>query len=352
MAGKAISATHNVFPSIRMQPDLMHQGAVLGGLLAQCLLKDTYPEQLEAGERKRILLRLSDDPLTLPVIVKEEKGQKRRLRDLTAAFSPKSRTHWVDVPFTYEETACQESLAIITADSDEILPLLRERLLRETRPYEWKKREREENGGLRIALIGFCLFHGWDGDVKEFCDFVEKELEGNSLPERNGSTMCAQLLPDHGVMPETVYRMNLLGWSGDACILTVFEKVLRLLKQTDRDYEDIRKGIYHYIESFAYAAEHSGRKEFIPLLLELTAFPEFELASHEERQVELMTERLQILRLILYRALARLGAEEGRKGLEALEKSSGLAIRLSARMALEREIQTGNGVVRRTEKVW
>ncbi len=32
VAGKAVSATRNVFPSIRMQPDLMHQGAVLEAL--------------------------------------------------------------------------------------------------------------------------------------------------------------------------------------------------------------------------------------------------------------------------------------------------------------------------------
>lgn len=40
VAGKAISATHNVFPSIRMQSDLMHQGAVLGAVLANRCLRN------------------------------------------------------------------------------------------------------------------------------------------------------------------------------------------------------------------------------------------------------------------------------------------------------------------------
>ena len=167
--------------------------------------------------------------------------------------------------------------------------------------------------------------------------------------------MCAQLLPDHGVMPETVYRLNLLGRSGRKCIIPVFRKVLDLLSGMDRDYEDIHKGIYHYVESFAYAAEHSGKTdadtaaEFIPMLCRLTEFPEFLSCLERERQVELMTERLQILLLILCRALAGLGEEEGRKCLRELEKEpAGLAVRLSARRALE---EAGKKE-RKTDKIW
>ena len=68
-----------------------------------------------------------------------------------------------------------------------------------------------------------------------------------------------------------------------------------------------------------------------------------------ERQVELMTERLQILLLILCRALAGLGEDEGRKRLRELEKEpAGLAVRLSARRALE---EAGKKE-RKTDKIW
>ena len=79
MAGKAVSATRNVFPSIRMQPDLMHQGAVLGGLLAESLKKGIYPEQMEAEERRDFLLHLTDDPLTLPGGEEKKGGLERFL---------------------------------------------------------------------------------------------------------------------------------------------------------------------------------------------------------------------------------------------------------------------------------
>ena len=44
--GKAVSATHNVFPSIRMQPDLMHQGAVMGMIVASGLQRGIRPEDI------------------------------------------------------------------------------------------------------------------------------------------------------------------------------------------------------------------------------------------------------------------------------------------------------------------
>ena len=157
-------------------------------------------------------------------------------------------------------------------------------------------------------------------------------------------------VPSFFRITETVYRLNLLGRSGRKCIIPVFRKVLDLLSGMDRDYEDIHKGIYHYVESFAYAAEHSGKTdadtaaEFIPMLRRLTEFPEFLSCLERERQVELMTERLQICR-----ALAGLGEDEGRKRLRELEKEpAGLAVRLSARRALE---EAGKKE-RKTDKIW
>ncbi|MFR8335923.1 MAG: hypothetical protein ACLVAW_04010, partial [Eisenbergiella massiliensis] len=136
------------------------------------------------------------------------------------------------MPFIYEETEESPVTAAVTAESEEVLPLLLKRLREETSPYDWKKGGASDGcpqecaGGLRIRLIGLCLWHGWEEDAEEYAAFVEQELSGSGLPERAGSVMCAQLLPDHGVMPETVYHMNLLGRSGKDCILPVFERAL------------------------------------------------------------------------------------------------------------------------------
>ena len=83
------------------------------------------------------------------------------------------------------------------------------------------------------------------------------------------------------------------------------------------------------------------------MLQKLIRFPEFAECMKEERQVALMTERLQILYLILCRALAGLGEEDGVRGLRTLQSyPAGLAVRLSAGKAEKEERK------RKNQKIW
>ncbi len=391
VAGKAISATHNVFPSIRMQPDLMHQGAVLGALLAKALLSGKTPETMGEQERRRFLLSYTDDSLTLPEFTKSGAECASQITD-------RDRTHWVDVEFSFEETGCFPSLGLMAAaETDEreaVRRILRKRLATEKDPE------------LRQTLIGYALWYGMDDWTEELCAILCRKLaapgadadcaeDGESdgkcvLPERSGSVMCAQLLPDHGVMPEVVYQLNQLGFSRKKVILEPFELLLGLLERTRRDYLRIQKGTYHYIEAFVYAAEHSGQKEFIPMLKRLLRLPELrdcvDAAEqndgikrkdetcqydqekgergilHESRSAEasegpqhdrdavengeLMRERLQILVFLLNRTLAMLGAPEGFTGLADLLLIENMAIRGSAVMTLRRLTGEDRGVSR------
>lgn len=336
VAGKAIGATHNVFPSIRMQPDLMHQGAVLGLLLAESLQNGIWIEQMEDGRRRALIQQGTGDPLTLP------KGNQN-CREAVLRLSANSRTHWVDVPFTYAEQEEKEILTVMLAEPGEALPLLKERLEKETGAYDWKR----ESPSLRILLIGCCLWHGDFTDAEEYRDYLLWRLRGEALLKRQASTMCAQLLPDHGVMPEIVYQMNLLGRGRGKAALPVYERVLQLLENQKRDYREIKDGIYHYVESFAYAAETGGEPEFCGLIRRLLQFPEFSRALLHEESGDLLTERLLILQLILCRALVRLGDMAGKEGLEKLTRCRCMAVRVSAQKALS-EWKAG----RRTEKIW
>ena len=337
VAGKAISATHNVFPSIRMQPDLMHQGAVLGGLLAKALSEGTVPERMDPEKRREFLLACSDDPLTLP-------ENRLTAEECAKRVTVKSRSQWVDVPFEWEETGSFETLGLIAAEPEEVRPVLRRRLEQETE---------EET---REMLIGYALWHGMDDWTQELCSALCRKIRAaDGLPERAGSTMCAQLLPDHGVMPELAYQLNQLGWSGKDCVLEPFALVLDRLENGERDYRTIQKGIYHYIEAFAYAAAHNPQKGFIPMLKRLLKLPELERSLTDMDSVDLMTERYQILVFILNRALALLGEEEGRDGLRRLTALSNMAVSGSARMTLERlktEERTGFPTEGIRKKVW
>lgn len=318
VAGKAISATHNAFPGIRMQPDLMHQGAQLGALAGYAFQQGVFMEELSAEERNTFLTSYSDDPLKLP-------EWNQNTGEALNAIKEESRTHWVDVPFTYQEEKQNECLTLLCADEEELAPLLRERM-------QW-----ETNQEVRSLFTSIALFHGMDDWTEEYCMEIGRALEESrskkeGLPIRKGSVMCAQLLPDHGVMPEIVYRLNTLGWSKKECILKPFGEILAMLKEEQRDYLSIQKGIYHYIEAFAHAAERNASRSFIPMLEELCSFQEFENVLANADSADLMTERLQILYFRLCSALAGLGAQTGYDGLTRLMTADCLPIRASAAM--------------------
>ncbi len=326
-AGKAVSATHNGFPALRMQPDLMHQGYVLGSLIAKAQKERTWPELLSQEIRVKWIHEVTDDPLTLSYCSMDPEEAVSRL-------SEKSRTQWVDFPFEKEETLPSEVISMMTADSEMVLPYLLAKTDRETKPYEWNR----ETDGIpyRIRLIGWCLWHGCDRDSKEYCEFLLKTLKASSLMPRHGSTVCANLLPDHGVMPELVYQINLLAWTGSDAVYPVLRELTSQLLLAKRDYTDIHAGIYPYMESIAYVAEHRGGRELIPLLKELLSAEEFAKARKEQAQTELLAERLQILQMRLFTALHRLSDPDGESGLRQMTEDPILSrpVRDSARMLL------------------
>ena len=114
--------------------------------------------------------------------------------------------------------------------------------------------------------------------------------------------------------------------------MPVFEKLVSILRDTERDYGDNRKGIFYYIRSVAYAAERLCFQRFIPLLRELLQLPEL-AAAQESGFIEpsILTERHAYLRLMLYMALARCGEIDGYWGLCRLLKENRSLLRRSAR---------------------
>jgi len=337
VAGKAIAATHNSFPSIRMQSDLMHQGAVLGMLAARAALRDCSIGELPSADRKRWIWEMSGDDLSMP----DSSGEINWGR-IFSQIGQDSRSHWIDVPFSYEEKELSPLLLGVCADKEEILPAL----LLQIRKYEEEGRADEA-----LPLKKLALFHGCGEYSGEITEDIMRQLKKAfpGLPGRQGSVVCVQLLPDHGVMPEVVYELNLLGFAEDFS-MEPFEWVLYRLKEMERDYEDNRKGMYSYLESFAYVAEKSGRKEFIPLLFELMQFPEFTWALQRENQVDLLSERFQILLFLLAKALKRLEDGRGYKMLEKLVLSESLTIQKAAEKELSAENE--KPVSKKNEKSW
>lgn len=324
VAGKAISCTRGAFPGIRMQADLMHQGAVLGLLAAKAVKAKKRVDDLSPEEYRVWIREATGDPLTLP-------AQRVDLRE-AARNVLRLRTHWIDMDFDGMENEESGSLALMCAPRKEALPVLEERW----RELEGHQGSSPENRAEKAALAVYLLWHGSDLGTDDLILNMKEELAAcGGLPERVGPVTCAQLLPDHGVMTEFTYRLNALAWSEKKEILPVFGEVFRRLMRENRDYREIRKGVYHYVEAFAYAAERTGFPEFAPWLLELMELPELRGAWERPLDCDILTERLLILRLILCRAYARLVPE---KGVPLLREAAGCenrTIALSAGKELE-----------------
>lgn len=342
VAGKAISAGHNAFPGLRMQRDLMHQGAVIGLLAAKAVLAGTDVENLPMEQCRQWIEEGTGDSLTLP----HEKNFDN-LREAAALIGKEERTHWIDVPFHYEEKRVSPLLALVYGERQEALSAIAERIetieeaIEGAEGREWSGTKEKETADSRelkdvlLVLKKLALFHGSDEYTEEMEEHILRQLSESEpfLPERKGSCMCAQLLPDHGVMPEVVYELNLLS-HGKSFSMKPYELVTDRLVEGKRDYESIQKGIFTYVEAIAYAGEHSKRREFIPLLCRLVRLPEFKEAFDEENKIGLLSQRWQVLWVILNRTLLLLGNREGEDGLLRAEESSSAAIRTGARKAL------------------
>ena len=326
VAGKAISCTRGAFPGIRMQADLMHQGAVLGLLAAEAAKAGKRVDELPMQQCRRRITEYTGDPLTLPA---QRTGLREAARNVL-----KLRTHWIDMEFNGVETKESGSLALMCASKEEALPVLEERYRELDRRQEDGAKE-DDAQRQKAALAVYLLWHGSDLGTDALLFAMKEELAAcDGLPERTGPSTCAQLLPDHGVMTEFTYRLNALAWSKKKEILPVFATVLERILRADRDYRKIDKGIYHYVEAFAYAAERTGFAEFAPWLSALMELPELTAAWDHPLDSDILTERLLILRLILCRALARIAPGEGMPALLEAAGCQNRTIALSAQKEL------------------
>ncbi len=320
VAGKAISATHDALPGMRMQTDLMHQGTVIGLAAATAVCSRVDFSALDIDGLQCLITQQTGDPLSLASL--HETDPER----LVAAIQPEHLKEWTHLPFSEEVTSQPILIGAALMEEWRIVPYLAKRFTI------------EPSSAVRLQLAQLLLWHGSDLGTDLVLEEIQQRLDqvdSRSLPVRSGSMQCVQMLPDHAVMAELVHLLNLLAWSKNRDIHTVFANVLSRLQQAERDYRTHQKSIYHYVESLAYVAERTVLPEFIPMLRDLIGFPEFRTAREPHDAADIGQERLALLLLSLYRALARCGAVDGYAGLVALLDYPSLAVALSACMELK-----------------
>ncbi len=330
--GKAISATHNAFPAIRMQPDLMHQGAVFGILVSLAIQNHKDILDLNDNDRRDIIFEKTGDPLCLPI-----QDNALTLDDILSENN--NRTHWIDIPFDAEVVTMSNPLKIMATPAHSVVPLLK------------KAFTQGANQELKMQYAMYLLWHKDDSQSNYLIDSMLDTLAIISeLPKRVAPTTCAQLLPDHGVMPEFVYALNSLAWSLNPRVPEVFSVLLDKLCNHFLDFYDIQSGIYHYIESFVYVAERNGDTVFCPLLEKLLKIPQLRESLNCVQRTDIMSQRLQILVLKIYKALTILGSPSGISGLNMLKSSYDKIIGESAKQYMKNFSDGTLNIIK--DKVW
>ncbi len=311
VGGKAISATHDALPEIRMQPDLQRQGLALAALAYQSIKQDVPAS--EAKDVEETIRWLGGD------LMRADRPVPETLADIIARLDGSEPWEWLDEPITHWQTNPSPITRVLLAKRENALPLLQEAYRRAERP------------ALRLTLSRLLLWHGDETGISCILDAVRAEFaRTEGLPRRRASVRFGELLPDHGLMPEAVYLLNSIARAKSVSLIPAFETVLRRLEENVRDWEDLRSGIYCYCESFVLAAAGSGDPGFRPLLRRILELPEL----REKAPTDLLEERFGMLRISLYAALCRLGDPLGRTGLEGFLGDERRPLALAADMLL------------------
>ncbi len=320
VVGKAISATHDAMPMLRMQGDVQNQGGILGLAAALCVKDKTSVRKVDVQALQARLLELGI--LKAMDGMDSERfcniGKASVLEDSAANGSSVDCAEMIrqisdDEPFNYSDLDKRSKVetqdrisSLLLAESEAVLPHLRQE-------YE------QSSGQRRLTLARLLLWHRDESGLSTLLEEIHRNLNSaETLIDRQGSIDCCIAPPDHGTMCEVTYLINLLSRSNDKKILEVFEPLLERIEASERKYLDVRQFIFNHIESIAYVAERICWPEFVPILKRALQLPEFAQSIVIEPyayDIDIKKERISYLRQILLRALARCKDKDGYWGL-------------------------------------
>ncbi|MEH7095804.1 FAD-dependent oxidoreductase [Neobacillus vireti] len=300
VAGKAISATHDALPAIRMQSDLENLGGIAGLAAAMAVKEGKFPRQL-------------DYPLLQERIVKEgllsERILTRKLKPIHYTDEELlSLIHSIEVDeplYEYSNMRMNEiyqnriPFVEICSVGKRIIPFL-------------EKAHEEAEGVRKVRIAQALAIYESTVGVPTLISEIMTLLQGEGLPKRTANILYVTMPPDHGAMPDVCYLLYSLGLPRDKRSIEVWQKVAELLDPSEEDFKDSMSGIFYYIHAVSIGAERLGSQDAIPVLKQLLQIP---FVNHQHcyqgHQADYFLERRSILELAIGRALARCGSKKG-----------------------------------------
>ncbi|GGH73394.1 ribulose 1,5-bisphosphate synthetase/thiazole synthase [Pullulanibacillus pueri] len=300
VVGKAISATHDALPAIRMQSDLENLGGIAALAASMAIKEKKEPREIDY---RRLQEKLVDKGL-LPqhILNRDLKPTLYSDEELAALVNAIE----VDQPlYEYSNMPMDEVyhkrmpfVEICTAG-------------RRIIPYLEKAHENAE-GIRKVRLAQALAMYRSKAGVSTLIAEITSMLRGDQLPKRTADILYVTLPPDHGAMPDVCYLIYSLGLTRDKRSLAIWQRVVELLHPSEEDFKDPMWGIFYYVHAVCLGAEQLGHEDAIPILRQLRRIP-FLHQQHcqEGYQADYFLERRALLELAIGRALARCGSSEG-----------------------------------------
>jgi hypothetical protein len=300
VVGKAISATHDALPAIRMQSDLENLGGVAGLAAAKAVREGIAPRYVNVADLQRALVDvglLSEETITRTLAPRHvSDAGLETLVDSLVADRPLYAYSDMEMDQVFRQRI---PLVDVCTAGPRIVPVL-ERALASTAGT------RRLRIAQALAMLESCT------GVPILIAEIERLLAGGKLPVQESTIRHAQLPPDQGAMPDAVYLLYALGMARDRRCLAILECVVDLLHPTQESIRDRFKGIFYYVDAVCFGAERLGDPAAIRILEKLHACaPLRDQVARGGFQPDFFYERQAMLELAIGRALARCGSPRG-----------------------------------------
>ncbi|MBK8021401.1 MAG: FAD-dependent oxidoreductase [Chloroflexi bacterium] len=301
VVGKAISATHDALPAIRMQADVENMGGAAALMVSHALRTDCSLREIDLrAVQERLVQR---GVLPQRILDRELAPHKPAPEDIQRLIEAVTGEHPLseygemdinqvfkgDIPFVELASAGEAAIPAIV-DAME-----------------------SASGRRRTQLAQVLALMGEKAALPVLVEALGPQLQADALPSLEGAIRNAQLPPDQGAMPETVALLYALGMVADARAMPLWQAVVdRLAAITLDDLRDGQQGIFFYIDALCFGMERLVDPSLIPLLLRLHSIECLrDQVSAAGFQPDYFEERAAYLELVIGRALARCGSPEG-----------------------------------------
>jgi hypothetical protein len=300
--GKAMSATHNALPAIRMQPDLENLGGAAGLAAAMAIEAGKAPRAIKVRALQARLVQvgvLPEHVLTRTLVPR--KRTKAHLRSLVDSLSADRPLHAYSDMDMEEVFRARIPLVDLCCAGPEVIPILEEALERADCPR-------------RVLLAQALALLGSPAGAPVLISAIQDQLATGRLPERKHVIRHAvQYAPDQAAMPKAANMLYSLGMARDRRALPVWQRVVDLLASVeDEDVCNQAKGVFYYVDAMCFGIERLGDPSAVPILRQLHSYAPF---RHKELlsgfRADYLEERTAYLEVIIGRALARCGSPEG-----------------------------------------